>query len=113
MGTVHKRDGPGKVGSTSAHRARVLSEEPLIAEHFMRILLEFGIFIKCLPFLIYSEFVKLPFHQIYLKISTFAHAAPKLYNELPLSIRQSARLNVFKANLKTHFFKLAYESELP
>ncbi len=41
----------------------------------------------------------------------FVSAAPKLY-ERPLSIRQAASLNVFKANLKTHLFKLAYEAEL-
>ncbi len=43
----------------------------------------------------------------------FTHAALKLYNKLPLSIRQSASLNVFKANLKTHLFKLANEADLP
>ena len=43
----------------------------------------------------------------------FAHAACKLYNELPLITRLSANLNVFKNCLKTHLFKLAYEAELP
>ena len=43
---------------------------------------------------------------------TFAYSAPKLYNDLPVSLRQSSTLNVFKASLKTHLFKLAYEAEL-
>ena len=41
---------------------------------------------------------------------TFAYAAPKLY-KLPVSLRQSATLNAFKAGLKMHLFKLAYEAE--
>ena len=38
----------------------------------------------------------------------FAHAAPHHYNGLPICIRQSTTLEVFKNRLKTHFFKLSY-----
>lgn len=39
----------------------------------------------------------------------FIRAAPKLWNELPLSLKESPSVNSFKANLKTHLFKLYYE----
>ena len=35
---------------------------------------------------------------------TFAKAAPSLWNELPLRIRESDSLDVFKSMLKTHMF---------
>ena len=35
---------------------------------------------------------------------SFSHAAPKLWNNLPLEIRQSSSLTVFKSCLKTHLF---------
>ena len=38
----------------------------------------------------------------------FAVAAPKLWNELPLHIRQSPTLQVFKSRLKTYHFSLAF-----
>ena len=34
----------------------------------------------------------------------FACAAPKLWNELPLEIRKSPSVDIFKSNLKTHLF---------
>ena len=34
----------------------------------------------------------------------FACAAPKLWNNLPLEIRKSPSLNVFKSKLKAHLF---------
>ncbi len=39
----------------------------------------------------------------------FAVAAPKLWNSLLLIIRASPSLCVFKSNLKTHFYTLAFE----
>ncbi len=39
----------------------------------------------------------------------FSHAAPSLYNRLPLDLRQSPSLDSFKSNLKTYLFKMAYE----
>ena len=39
----------------------------------------------------------------------FKVAAPKLWNLLPLCIRQSESLSQFKAKLKTHLFKQSYE----
>ena len=38
----------------------------------------------------------------------FVNAAPRLWNSLPLNIRQSDSLTSFKTNLKTHMFKQSY-----
>ena len=39
----------------------------------------------------------------------FSVAAPRLWNDLPLRIRQSSSTNIFKTNLKTYLFKSVYE----
>ena len=39
---------------------------------------------------------------------TFAYAAPKLWNELPVNIRTTTSLVSFRSSLKTHLFKRAY-----
>jgi hypothetical protein len=39
----------------------------------------------------------------------FEAAAPKLWNALPLHVRESNSVLCFKQNLKTHLFKLAYK----
>ncbi len=39
----------------------------------------------------------------------FSVAAPKLWNGLPLHIRQAPSLSVFKTTLKTHFYSLAFD----
>ena len=39
---------------------------------------------------------------------SFAVSAPKLWNELPLALRQCQSLVTFKNGLKTFLFKLAY-----
>jgi hypothetical protein len=39
---------------------------------------------------------------------SFAVAAPTLWNSLPANIKQSSSINMFKKNLKTHLFGLAY-----
>ena len=39
---------------------------------------------------------------------SFSFAAPTLYNNLPLEIRQSPSLDSFKASLKAHLFRLAF-----
>ena len=39
---------------------------------------------------------------------SFSHAEPAVWNSLPASVRESSKLSTFKANLKTHFFTLAY-----
>ncbi len=41
----------------------------------------------------------------------FEYAAPKLYNALPPNIKSSATLPIFKKHLKTHLFRLAFESD--
>ncbi len=38
----------------------------------------------------------------------FSRFAPSQYNRLPCEITESASLNIFKARLKTHLFKLAF-----
>ncbi len=40
---------------------------------------------------------------------SFQHAAPSLWNDLPLSIRKIDDLATFKCTLKTHMFKEAYD----
>ena len=40
----------------------------------------------------------------------FSFAAPHLYNSLPQKIRMANTIDTFKANLKTHLFRLAYET---
>ena len=39
----------------------------------------------------------------------FHVAAPTLWNKLPLIVRNSSSCDVFKNNLKTHLFKIAYK----
>ena len=39
---------------------------------------------------------------------SFAAAAPMLWNDLPLSIKRSPSLDIFKSRTKTHLFQLAY-----
>ena len=38
----------------------------------------------------------------------FAHAAPSLWNTLPISIKCAQSTDIFKSNLKTHLFNIAY-----
>ena len=40
--------------------------------------------------------------KITLSDRAFMYAAPKLWNNLPLSVRKSATVNEFKTRLKTH-----------
>ena len=39
----------------------------------------------------------------------FSVAAPKLWNNLPSSIKQSSTIDKFKSSLKTHLFKVAFQ----
>ena len=39
---------------------------------------------------------------------SFHYAAPEVWNSLPLDLRSCSSLPLFKRNLKTHFFKLAF-----
>ena len=39
---------------------------------------------------------------------SFSVAAPTVWNDLPLSLRQSESLNIFKQNLKTHLFSICF-----
>ena len=38
----------------------------------------------------------------------FTVAAPFLWNSLPLEVKSSPSLNIFKSKLKTHLFKCAF-----
>ena len=40
---------------------------------------------------------------------SFSAAAQRLWNKLPLNIRESATVSTFITSLKTHFYKLAYK----
>ena len=40
----------------------------------------------------------------------FVNIAPKLWNDLPLLIRSSQSLESFNNRLKTHLFRIAYDS---
>ena len=42
----------------------------------------------------------------------FSVAAPSLWKVLPLDIRASSNVNIFKAKLKTYLFKYAYNLQL-
>ena len=39
----------------------------------------------------------------------FSYAAPKLWNELPDSVRHSESISIFKTKLKTYLFKNFYK----
>ena len=41
---------------------------------------------------------------------SFSAAAPKLWNKLPLELRQATSLNSFKSRLKTYLFKKYFYS---
>ena len=41
---------------------------------------------------------------------SFGAAAPMLWNDLPLDLKKSPSLEIFKSRLKTHLFHLAYFS---
>ena len=41
---------------------------------------------------------------------SFSYIAPKLYNELPISIKSTSNINKFKKELKTFLFQKAYDS---
>lgn len=42
--------------------------------------------------------------------SMFSFAAPKVWNSLPLSLREIDSLSLFKTRLKTYFFNIAFEN---
>ena len=39
---------------------------------------------------------------------SFQYAAPSVWNSLPLSVRNSQSIDIFKKTLKTHFYGLAF-----
>lgn len=49
-----------------------------------------------------------PVKMVTMGAKAFSHAAPKLWNSLPIHIRQLDSVNIFKSQLKTYLFKSAY-----
>ncbi len=48
-------------------------------------------------------------HKSYVQLrNSFAYSAPRLWNNLPLAVRSSPSLGVFRGRLKTHLYNLAY-----
>ena len=43
----------------------------------------------------------------------FSYASPKIWNSLPLSLREIETLYLFKKRLEAHYFNLAYEDITP
>ena len=43
----------------------------------------------------------------------FSNSGPSLWNEIPLELKSSPSLEIFKKDLKTHLFKIAYREYLP
>ena len=41
--------------------------------------------------------------------SMFSYASPKIWNSLPLSLREIETLYLFKKSLKVHYFNVAFE----
>ena len=40
---------------------------------------------------------------------SFSYVAPRMYNRLPIAIKQLESLDCFKKHLKTHLFSLSYD----
>ena len=78
-----------------------------VAPHYLKTVLQSYIPFRSLR----SETGKLliiPKAQRKLGCHSFAVAAPKLCNELPVNIRTTTSIVSFRSSLKTHLFKLAY-----
>ena len=57
----------------------------------------------------HSMFLRVPFTRCHmLHKSAFTHVAPRLWNQLPFSIRSAQTLPAFKSMLKTHLFTECY-----
>jgi len=55
-----------------------------------------------------TQLLFVPHHNLSFGSRAFRVSAPKVWNTLPLHIRQSQSLSTFKRHLKTHYFQLAY-----
>ena len=55
-----------------------------------------------------SEQLEVPRANLLYGTRSFAHAGPTIWNSLPLDVRKSDTLGMFKSKLKTHLFHLAY-----
>ena len=56
------------------------------------------------------EFLAVPRTRTVLATRVFSVAAPKLWNTIPIDIRNSLSLDTFKSKLKTFLFRQAYAS---
>ena len=57
-----------------------------------------------------DEFLAVPRTRTVLATRAFSVAAPKLWNTIPIDIRNSLSLETFKSKLKTFLFRRAYAS---
>jgi len=55
-----------------------------------------------------TQLLFIPRHNLSLGSWSFRVSAPKVWNTLPLHVRQSQSLSAFRRHLKTHYFHLAY-----
>ena len=65
-------------------------------------------FRSVLPFLLPTHSVDCAVHILLSHSQSFSCAGPALWNSLPETMRLADSLNTFKSQLKTHYFKLAY-----
>jgi len=57
---------------------------------------------------LYEALLFVPCHNLSFGSRAFRIFAPKIWNTLPLHIRQSQSLSAFRRHVKTHYFQLAY-----
>ena len=51
----------------------------------------------------------LPYPNLVKSKSMFSFAAPKIWNSLPFSLRETSSVSLFKSRLKSYFFNIAFE----
>ena len=56
-----------------------------------------------------NQLLNVPFCKTVMASRAFCVAAPKVWNEIPLHIRNSPTLLIFKEKLKTHFFRQSFK----
>ena len=59
-----------------------------------------------------SQLLFIPCHNLSFGSRAFRVSAAKVWNTLPLHIRQSQSLSTFRRHLKTHYFQLVYPATL-
>jgi len=59
-----------------------------------------------------SHLLSVPRHNLSFGARAFRDAAPKIWNSIPLHIRQSQTYSSFRRHLKTHYFLSAYPAPI-